>query len=81
MQSLKDNSIMLNEIIVSDRQIDSNYRNLRSKKKPFQVMTKTLPYSENHALRDGRLAICGLAVFIAGFALVWDFFFPFPQVL
>ena len=43
-------------------------------------MTKTLPYTENHALRDGRLAICGLAVFIAGFALVWDFFFPFPQV-
>jgi len=44
-----------------------------------EVMTKTLPYTENHALRDGRLAICGLAVFIAGFALVWDFFFPFPQ--
>jgi len=44
-----------------------------------EVMTKTLPYTENHSLRDGRLAICALAVFIAGFALVWDFFFPFPQ--
>jgi len=44
-----------------------------------EVMTKTLPYTENHSLRDGRLAICVLAVFIAGFALVWDFFFPFPQ--
>jgi len=44
-----------------------------------EVMTKKLPYTENHSLRDGRLFICALAVFIAGFALVWDFFFPFPQ--
>jgi len=44
-----------------------------------EVMTKKLPYTENHSLRDGRLFICALAVFIAAFALVWDFFFPFPQ--
>ena len=43
-------------------------------------MTKKLPYAENHALMDGRLVICGLAVGIAMFALAWDFLHPFPKV-
>jgi len=44
-----------------------------------EVMTKKLPYTENFALMDGRLIICGLAVGIAMFALAWDFFYPFPK--
>jgi len=44
-----------------------------------EVMTKKLPYLENHSLMDGRLMICGLAVGIAMFALTWDFFYPFPK--
>jgi len=44
-----------------------------------EVMTKKLPYLENHSLMDGRLVICGLAVGIAMFALAWDFFYPFPK--
>jgi len=44
-----------------------------------EVMTKKLPYAENHSLMDGRLVICGLAVGIAMFALAWDFLHPFPK--
>jgi len=44
-----------------------------------EVMTKKLPYTENHSLMDGRLVICGLAVGIALWALAWDFLNPFPK--
>merc|ERR1719192_475727 len=30
------------------------------------------------ALKDGRLIICGIAVGVAMFALLWDFLYPFP---
>ena len=42
------------------------------------VMTEKLPYTENFALKDGRLLICGVAVGVAMFALLWDFLYPFP---
>ncbi len=45
-----------------------------------EVMTVRLPYVENHALMDGRLLICGVAVATAMFALLWDFLYPFPKV-
>jgi len=44
-----------------------------------EVMTTKLPYTENFALKDGRLIICAVAVGVAMFALAWDFFYPFPQ--
>jgi len=44
-----------------------------------EVMTSKLPYTECHSLMDGRLAICGVAVAIAMFGLLWDFLNPFPQ--
>lgn len=43
-----------------------------------EVMTTKLPYTENFALKDGRLVICGVAVAVAMFALVWDYFYAFP---
>ena len=43
-----------------------------------EVMTNKLPYKENFALKDGRLVICGVAVGVAMFALLWDFLYPFP---
>eukprot|EP00092_Neocalanus_flemingeri_P018685 GFUD01020236.1.p1 GENE.GFUD01020236.1~~GFUD01020236.1.p1 ORF type:complete len:200 (+),score=68.43 GFUD01020236.1:61-660(+) len=43
------------------------------------VMTNKLPYTENFSLMDGRLWICGVAVGVAMFALLWDFLYPFPK--
>jgi len=42
------------------------------------ILCKKLNYEENFSLVDGRLAICSIAVGIAMFALVWDYFHPFP---
>ncbi|KAJ8876850.1 hypothetical protein PR048_021297 [Dryococelus australis] len=36
-------------------------------------------YLESFALMDGRLAMCGIAVGVAMFALLWDYLYPFPQ--
>ena len=44
-----------------------------------EVLVDKFNYIENFALVDGRLAICSLAVGIAGFALLWDYLHPFPQ--
>ncbi|KAK9722884.1 Microsomal signal peptidase 25 kDa subunit (SPC25) [Popillia japonica] len=43
------------------------------------VLTTKFNYIENHALMDGRLLICGIAVGVAMFALLWDYFYPFPE--
>ena len=43
-----------------------------------EILTKTLKYTEDHTLMDVRLWICFIAVFVAMFALVWDYFYPFP---
>ncbi|KAJ8951892.1 hypothetical protein NQ318_019869 [Aromia moschata] len=44
-----------------------------------EVLTKKYNYVENFALMDGRLTICGIAVGVAMFALLWDYLYPFPQ--
>ncbi|GLV42479.1 Spase 25-subunit [Carabus blaptoides fortunei] len=44
-----------------------------------EVLIKKLNYVENFALIDGRLAMCGVAVAVALFALLWDHLNPFPQ--
>ena len=46
-----------------------------------EVMTTKLTYTENFSLMDGRLVICGVAVGVAMFALLWDFLYPFPFIL
>lgn len=38
-----------------------------------------LGLEENYALMDGRLILCGLAVGVALYALLWDYLYPFPQ--
>jgi len=43
------------------------------------VLTKNYKYTENFALIDGRLAISGIAVGVALFALLWDYLYPFPE--
>ena len=43
------------------------------------VLINKLPYLEHHGLMDGRLAICGVAVAVAMFALLWDYLYPFPM--
>ena len=42
------------------------------------VLLNQLPYFEDHSLMDGRLWICGIAVAVAMFALLWDYLHPFP---
>merc|ERR1712210_306314 len=43
------------------------------------VLINKLPYFEHHGLMDGRLAICGVAVAVAMFALLWDYLYPFTN--
>lgn len=43
-----------------------------------EVMTGKLAYTESFGLMDGRLLICGVAVGLAMFALLWDYLNPFP---
>lgn len=44
-----------------------------------KVMTEKFKYVESHWLADGRLAICTIAVGAAMFALLWDYWYPFPE--
>ncbi|XP_005106146.1 probable signal peptidase complex subunit 2 isoform X2 [Aplysia californica] len=43
-----------------------------------KVLIDILGYKESHALMDGRLLICTIAIGFAMFALIWDYFHPFP---
>ncbi|XP_065575436.1 signal peptidase complex subunit 2-like isoform X2 [Artemia franciscana] len=43
------------------------------------VLIGQYKYTENFSVIDGRLMICTLAVGLAGFALGWDYFYPFPK--
>lgn len=44
-----------------------------------KVMLDKFGFKESHLLMDGRLLICTIAVGFAMFALIWDYFNPFPQ--
>ncbi|XP_035233140.1 probable signal peptidase complex subunit 2 [Stegodyphus dumicola] len=44
-----------------------------------KVFTEQFKYVESHRLMDGRLAISGIAVGAAMFALMWDYLHPFPE--
>ncbi|XP_014253198.1 probable signal peptidase complex subunit 2 [Cimex lectularius] len=44
-----------------------------------EVLTKKYNYTETFELIDGRLLLCGLAVTVASFALIFDWLYPFPQ--
>lgn len=44
-----------------------------------KVFAEKYHYVENHRLIDCRLALCLIAVGAAGFALLWDFLYPFPE--
>lgn len=43
-----------------------------------EVLTKKFSYVESFKLMDGRLVMCGIAVGVAMFALLWDYLYPFP---
>ncbi|KAF6214530.1 hypothetical protein GE061_009273 [Apolygus lucorum] len=43
------------------------------------VLIKKYNYEENYSLIDGRLLLCGVAVGVAMFALLWDWLYPFPH--
>merc|ERR1719495_1083412 len=43
-----------------------------------EILVDKFGYDEDHTLMDTRLIICALAVAVAIFALVWDYFYPFP---
>ncbi|XP_012275325.1 probable signal peptidase complex subunit 2 [Orussus abietinus] len=42
------------------------------------VLIQKYNNTEVFALLDGRLALCAVAVAVAGFALLWDYVYPFP---
>lgn len=44
----------------------------------LQVFTEKFGYKEKHALMNGRLILCTIAVGFALFAVLWDYLFPFP---
>lgn len=44
-----------------------------------EVLTWKYNYTESFGLIDGRLLMCGIAVGVAMFALLWDHLYPFPQ--
>ncbi|XP_034942483.1 probable signal peptidase complex subunit 2 [Chelonus insularis] len=43
-----------------------------------EVLIKKYNYIQNFKLMDVRLGISGIAVAVAGNALCWDYFYPFP---
>lgn len=44
-----------------------------------EVLIVKYKHVENFSLIDCRLLICSFAVMVAGYALAWDFFNPFPK--
>ncbi|KAL3098068.1 hypothetical protein niasHT_027613 [Heterodera trifolii] len=44
-----------------------------------KVIKDDFGWAERHILANGRLALSFLAVAFAGFALLYDYFFPFPK--
>lgn len=43
-----------------------------------QIAKEEFEYVENFTLMDQRLAICTIACSFSGFALVYDYLYPFP---
>lgn len=45
----------------------------------LQIARDEYSYVENFRLMDQRLAICTIACSFSGFALVYDYLYPFPE--
>ncbi|KAA0192817.1 Signal peptidase complex subunit [Fasciolopsis buskii] len=44
-----------------------------------EILAQRFNLVENHSLFDGRLFLCTVSVLVAGFGVVWDYFYPHPQ--
>uniref|UniRef100_A0A1I7Z0Z8 Signal peptidase complex subunit 2 n=1 Tax=Steinernema glaseri TaxID=37863 RepID=A0A1I7Z0Z8_9BILA len=44
-----------------------------------KIINETYPVTEKHRLVDGRLLISFISITFAGYALYYDFYFPYPQ--
>jgi len=44
-----------------------------------KIMLDTFGHVESHTLMDGRLIICTIACVFAVFAMIWDYYHPFPE--
>ncbi|TKR80802.1 hypothetical protein L596_014810 [Steinernema carpocapsae] len=44
-----------------------------------KIINETYPFTEKHYYADGRLVISFLSICFAGYALYYDFFYPYPQ--
>ncbi|KAK0404259.1 hypothetical protein QR680_017369 [Steinernema hermaphroditum] len=44
-----------------------------------KIINEAYPFTEKHRLVDGRLFISLISIVFAGYALYYDFYFPYPQ--